>query len=182
MILTAVLLVLNITSEIRAEDPTILELFVDAVEIILMMTGVVGVALIVERMRSDHAEKLELIENLAIARAEGADWRQKVESQVTGIGAAMEQQFRAWGLTSAEREVGLLMLKGLSHKEIAALRSTSESTVRQQARTIYQKSNLPGRSAFSAYFLEDLLPPPGSGHEVHRMQNDSEPNNEATAE
>ena len=71
----------------------------------------------------------------------------------------MDRQFQDWGLTGAEREVGLLILKGLSHKEIAALRATTEATVRQQAQSIYRKAELPGKTAFSAYFLEDLLTP-----------------------
>jgi DNA-binding CsgD family transcriptional regulator len=62
-------------------------------------------------------------------------------------------------MTAAEREVGLLILKGLSHKEIAALRSTSEATVRQQSQSIYRKADLPGKTAFCAYFLEDLFVP-----------------------
>ena len=71
----------------------------------------------------------------------------------------MDRQFQEWGMTAAEREVGLLILKGLSHKEIAALRATTEATVRQQAQAIYRKANLPGKTAFSAYFLEDLFAP-----------------------
>jgi DNA-binding CsgD family transcriptional regulator len=71
----------------------------------------------------------------------------------------MDTQFQQWNLTAAEREVGLLMLKGLSHKEIAALRATTEATVRQQAQSIYRKANLPGKTAFSAFFLEDLFVP-----------------------
>ena len=71
----------------------------------------------------------------------------------------MENQFREWGMTAAEREVGLLILKGLNHKQIAALRGTSEATVRQQAQAIYRKAALPGKAAFSAYFLEDLFAP-----------------------
>jgi DNA-binding CsgD family transcriptional regulator len=71
----------------------------------------------------------------------------------------MDRQFEEWGMTAAEREVGLLILKGLSHKEIAALRATTEATVRQQAQAIYRKAKLPGKTAFSAYFLEDLLAP-----------------------
>jgi DNA-binding NarL/FixJ family response regulator len=47
----------------------------------------------------------------------------------------------------------------LSHKEIAALRATTEATVRQQAQAIYRKASLPGKTAFSAYFLEDLFAP-----------------------
>ncbi len=55
--------------------------------------------------------------------------------------------------------MGLFLLKGLSLKEIASLRNTSERTVREQARSLYRKSGLPGRSSLSAFFLEDLLLP-----------------------
>ena len=47
---------------------------------------------------------------------------------------------------------------GLSLKVIADLRQTSERTVREQSRALYRKAGLSGRSALSAFFLEDLLP------------------------
>jgi DNA-binding NarL/FixJ family response regulator len=63
-------------------------------------------------------------------------------------------------LTEAEREVALLLLKGLSNKEIAAVRAASERTVsREQAQSIYSKAGLTGRATLSAFFLEDLLAP-----------------------
>ena len=51
------------------------------------------------------------------------------------------------------------MLKGLSHREVAEVRATSEATVRQQALVVYRKSGLRNRSDLSAFFLEDLLLP-----------------------
>jgi DNA-binding NarL/FixJ family response regulator len=78
-----------------------------------------------------------------------------------GLGEAIDRQFERWKLTPAEREVGLLLLKGLSQKEAAAARSTTETTVRQQALAIYRKSGLRNRSELAAFFLEDLLLPSG---------------------
>ena len=78
---------------------------------------------------------------------------------IEGLGRAIRDQFDKWGLTDGESEIALLMLKGLSHKEIARLRASSETTVRQQARTIYRKSNLSSRAELAAFFLEDLLLP-----------------------
>jgi len=40
---------------------------------------------------------------------------------------------------------------------MAQLRAAHEKTVRQQAGAIYNKAGLPGRHAFAAWFLEDLL-------------------------
>ena len=62
-----------------------------------------------------------------------------------------------WQLTTSEKDVGWLLLKGLSLKEIAAIRQTMEKTVRQQASSIYKKAGLSGRHAFSAWFIEDAL-------------------------
>ncbi len=73
------------------------------------------------------------------------------------LSKVIQQQFSQWKLSQSEAEVGLLLLKGLSLKEIAALRNTAEKTVRQQASAIYKKSDIAGRHAFSAWFIEDIL-------------------------
>jgi DNA-binding CsgD family transcriptional regulator len=86
-------------------------------------------------------------------------WKQESQDLLAGLGQAIDRQFAEWQFTDAEREVGLLLLKGLSFKEIADVRKTSERTVRQQAGELYRKSSLRGRSEFSAFFLEDLLLP-----------------------
>lgn len=51
----------------------------------------------------------------------------------------------------------MLLLKGLSFKEIASVRDTMEKTVLQQASTIFKKANVSGLHAFSAWFMEGLL-------------------------
>jgi DNA-binding NarL/FixJ family response regulator len=114
-------------------------------------------------MQAQHEEKLSLIRHLEAARAEGEAWRREAQQHVAGLGAAIDRQFESWGLTAAEREIGSLMLKGLSHKEIAIVRGTSDPTVRHQATTIYQKAGVESRTAFCAFFLEDLLPANGGG-------------------
>lgn len=153
----ALLLALEIVTE--GDELSLLDLVVDGLSILLTIGAAVGVALLAQRMHAQHDEKMTLIRDLEIARVEGNGWRTKVRSHLAGLKAGMDTQFHEWGMTAAEREVGLLVLKGLSHKEIAALRATTEATVRQQAQSIYRKSNLPGKTAFSAYFLEDLFAP-----------------------
>lgn len=66
-------------------------------------------------------------------------------------------------MSPAEKEVALLLLKGLSHKDIADVRSVTEATARQQARAVYKKAGLAGRNDLAAFFLEDLLLPHGDG-------------------
>jgi DNA-binding CsgD family transcriptional regulator len=161
----ALLTALGIVSE--GGDFTLLDFIDDTLATLLTIGSAVGVALLLQRMQVQHEEQLALLRDLDIARAEGEGWRSKVQSHLAGLKGAMDQQFQAWGMTAAEREVGLLILKGLSHKEIAALRATTDATVRQQAQAIYRKAGLPGKTAFSAYFLEDLFVPAGAANDLH---------------
>jgi len=66
-------------------------------------------------------------------------------------------QFEQWVLTPSEQEVAMLLLKGLSFKEISGVRNTKEKTVRQQASVIYSKASVEGRHEFAAWFLEDFI-------------------------
>jgi len=86
-------------------------------------------------------------------------WKKKSADLLSGLSKAIDEQLNDWGLTGAEKEVGLLLLKGYSLKDIALLRDTTERTVRQQASSIYSKSGLANRAELSAFFLEDFLAP-----------------------
>lgn len=84
-------------------------------------------------------------------------WRQKAQIHIDGLSLAIQAQFKEWDLSTSEREIALLLLKGLSLREISNIRNTTEKTVRGQAAMIYQKSGLGGRADLSAFFLEDML-------------------------
>ncbi len=76
------------------------------------------------------------------------------------LAQVIDTQFTDWRLTPAERDVGLLALKGLDVAEIAAVRGAATGTVRAQLAHIYAKTGVSGRAQFAAFFVEDLL---GSG-------------------
>ncbi len=71
--------------------------------------------------------------------------------------SVMRDQFSQWNLTPSESDVALLLVKGLSMKEIADARSVKEKTVRSQATSIYAKSGYAGRNELAAHFIEDLM-------------------------
>lgn len=149
-----------ITLEILEEpEMTLDEILWELIEPTLIVMTAAGVVYLMNRMNRQHKEQLTLIRDLEVARAEGAEWRADMRELLKGLGSAIDAQFDRWSLTPAEREVAMLLLKGLSHREIASLRDASEATVRQQARSVYSKSDLSGRAALSAFFLEDLLLP-----------------------
>ena len=86
-------------------------------------------------------------------------WQNKASALLRGLGEKIDEQFNEWKLSKAEKEVALLLIKGLSTKELAKYRGTSEKTIRQQASQIYAKAHLDNRAELSAFFLEDLLLP-----------------------
>lgn len=100
-----------------------------------------------------------LLEREEAHAAERATWRREAQEALAGMGRAIDRQFDAWGLTAAEREVALLVLKGHGHKQIAARTGRSERTVRQHAVAVYQKAGLAGRAELAAFFLADLPDP-----------------------
>ncbi|MGZ3742340.1 MAG: helix-turn-helix transcriptional regulator [Pseudobdellovibrionaceae bacterium] len=92
-------------------------------------------------------------------RKEADAWRIESRKYIEGLSFAIDQQLTKWKLSSAEKEVAFLLLKGLSLKEIAVIRGTTEKTARVQSMAIYSKAGLAGRSELAAFFLEDLLVP-----------------------
>ena len=84
-------------------------------------------------------------------------WKQKAADTMKGFSQLISNQFEQWGLSNAEKEVALLLLKGLSIKEISYVRGTSPGTTRQQATSLYEKANINSRAELSAFFLEDVL-------------------------
>jgi len=131
----------------------------ELLEIVPAVLTSVGVVLLFRLSQRQRDEQRTLVRDLEVARAQGQRWRAEARTFLNGIGEAMDAQFSRWHLTEAEREVALLLLKGLSLKEIASVRATTERTVRAQARSLYSKAGLTGRAALSAFFLEDLLVP-----------------------
>ena len=137
----------------------------EAILLALGLGGAAGSARLLLGLRRRVAAAEERADDLHVrlekSRDEAAQWQAEAQELLQGLSAAIDVQFERWGLTPAEKEVGLLLLKGLSHKETAQVRGVTEATARQQSRSLYRKANLGGRNELSAFFLEDLILPPG---------------------
>ncbi len=105
-------------------------------------------------------------------QAERDQWLAGAEQALAGLAVAIDHQLGVWGLTRAEREVVVMLLKGKSHKEIAVSTDRSERTVRQHAAAAYRKAGLGGRAELAAYFLMDL-PVLGSAGETRGYRDDN---------
>jgi DNA-binding CsgD family transcriptional regulator len=131
-----------------------------AVELMVLLAAVVGLTILGREYYIDTQLTLKNLKtDLAQAQSEAQHWRDESRDLIQGLAVEIQKQFKRWDLTQAESEIGLLILKGFSHQEIADFRQVSERTVREQARTLYRKAGLTGRSELSAFFLEDLLLP-----------------------
>ncbi|MEP1538225.1 MAG: hypothetical protein ABJQ34_11555 [Paracoccaceae bacterium] len=69
----------------------------------------------------------------------------------------MEARFKTWSLTSAEREVAILAIKGFSIAEMADLRETKQGTIKAQCASVYKKADVAGRLQLLSVFLDDLM-------------------------
>lgn len=126
-------------------------------EAFIMVLSVVGVILQWSLFFSQRKDIQSLNFDLGKARSDLNKYKEETRKFVEGLSQQIDRQLSDWELTKAEKDITLLILKGLSNKEIGEVRSTSERTVRQQVTSIFQKSNLKSRLELSAFFLEDLL-------------------------
>ena len=126
-------------------------------ESLVVFLSAAGISWLFWGLRKQRMEISHLREELeSVNREEAYPENYVIEGRKT-LGNVISTQFSDWQLTDSEKEVGWLVLKGFSLKEIALLRETREKTVRQQASSIYRKAGVSGRHTFSAWFIEDIL-------------------------
>lgn len=130
-----------------------------AIESLVLVLAGATFAFVLAILARNRRQLRSLRTRLASARTESRRWRHRYQDTIRGLSEAIQEQFERWELTAAEAEIALLLLKGLSLREIADARGTGERTVREQARSVYRKAGLSGRSELSAFFMEDLLLP-----------------------
>ena len=150
-----VLMLIDLVTELDERTST----FHVSVEGSAIVAGLAAATALVQHMRRMSREAHSLRERLAASRADAERWARDARSLIEGLAGAIDEQLERWRLSAAEKEIALLLLKGLEHKEIASLRGVSETTARQQARSVYRKAGLSGRHELAAFFLEDLLGP-----------------------
>ncbi len=129
---------------------------------------------LVDLSHGDHLDDLHLILEAAAALALSAgviylmrelrDLINRMASMELGIRAARGEMallidafFDQWRLTPSEREIALLVLKGIDNDSIAKMRGTAQGTVRAQCTRIYAKAQVDGRAQLLSVFMEELL-------------------------
>lgn len=129
------------------------------IEILIGISTLFGIFFILKNTINLKHELSDAIIKNEQLKLEAKEWKVTAKKYIDGLSISIDQQLTKWNLSEAEKEVALLLLKGLSLKEIADIRHTTEKTSRVQSIAIYSKSGLTGRSELAAFFLEDLLLP-----------------------
>lgn len=126
-------------------------------EFIVVIFSFFGVAYLINEIRERWNDLDALQEQLGVIHEDLSKSKQQLKNVGSQFGEIINEQFSKWDLSPSEREVAMLLLKGLSFEEITKIRGTKEKTIHQQATSIYKKSNVNGRHEFAAYFYEDFL-------------------------
>ncbi|TGL44792.1 helix-turn-helix transcriptional regulator [Leptospira perdikensis] len=104
--------------------------------------------------------KAEAVENVQ-AKSQIHDLKRTnriLKNPELGFWAEAKAQMEEWKLSEAETEIAILLLRGFSQKQIAAVRKKSLRTIENQTAAIYEKSSMRGKLEFISYFLTPLLP------------------------
>ena len=83
--------------------------------------------------------------------------RKALNAASSAFNDLLQERFADWGLSDAEKDVALFAVKGMNTSEIAAIRKTTEGTVKAQSANIYRKSGVNSRSQLVSLFLDDLF-------------------------
>jgi len=126
-------------------------------ESLIVIVSGIGALYLIKDIRTRTSDISRLNQALLISDDNFRNISDEMKSARHEYSAVIHSQFEQWSLTPSEQEVAMLLLKGLSFKEISGVRSTKEKTVRQQASVIYSKANVEGRHEFAAWFLEDFM-------------------------
>ncbi len=125
-----------------------------------------GIGILTKRLIQAKLENKIYRAEIDQSRIDFEKYKQETSHLTQGLNQKVQEQMKRWHLSAAERDICLLVLKGLANKEISYLRETSEKTVTQQLGQIYTKSGLQGRSELLAFFLEDLFVEPNENKEA----------------
>lgn len=164
--LAAVVIAVGGTVDLVLDRPTTFWSFHVIFEVLTICAALVMVVLFgagwLRAERSASTLRSELDRQLV----EREVWQERAGHLIAGLTEAIDDQFVAWELTDAERDVARRLLRGHSHKHIARATDRSERTVRQHAASVYRKAGLSGRAELSAFFLDGLLHPVPNGRVV----------------
>ena len=148
LILSVIFFIFDVASDVyerivASSAPSLLDLTHLFFEVFSAGALILAIRILVRQLRWLEERNTQQSESLSFLRGE-------MDSYVHG-------KFDEWSLTSAERDIAMYMLKGLSIAEIAAARSTAEGTVKAQTSNIFRKTSVASRLELMSLFMDEFL-------------------------
>lgn len=69
----------------------------------------------------------------------------------------LHEKFEDWSLTEAERDVTLLIIRGLSIANIAETRNTAQGTIKAQSSSIFRKIGVGSKTELMSVIIDEFL-------------------------
>jgi len=129
------------------------------IELAILVVAFGSASYLWDQLQKSRRIEHRLADKLEIAEKQVSEWQHKEHELIQNVRQAIDRQFEAWNLNESEREIAWSLLKGLSMKDIAKSRDSTDRSIRQQAYVLYRKAGLAGRAELSAYFLGGLIHP-----------------------
>lgn len=126
-------------------------------EILIVSSSLGFVFYITQMLYKNQRQQKEMKQTLAQVRQQLHSSNQRLQQGKEAFRSTIEWQLDEWQLTPTQQDVAILLLRGLDIREIAEIRHVQEKTIRNHLSAIYDKSNLPGRHVFCAWFFEGLF-------------------------
>ena len=125
---------------------------------ILIVTASLGFVFYITRLLyKNMIHQARMKQTLEQVRQQLHSSNQRLQQGKEAFRETVEWQLNEWQFTQTQKEIAFLLLKGMSAKEIADERFVQEKTIRNHLSAIYEKSGMPGKHVFCAWFFEGLL-------------------------
>lgn len=119
----------------------------ELVHLIFEMLAVLGLGYAVTMLRA----------YLRLLRAEAEHIRETINMLRGNFDEVLLTKFDDWGLTTAERDVTLLIIRGLSVADIAAARNTAQGTIKAQSTSIFRKIGVGSKTELMSLIIDEFL-------------------------
>jgi DNA-binding CsgD family transcriptional regulator len=126
-------------------------------EILIVSSSLGFIFYITRLLYTNMMHQKQMEQTLQQVRQQLHSSNQHLQQGKNAFRETIEWQLDEWQLTQAQKEIAVLLLKGLTPQEIAEARHVQVKTVRNHLSAIYEKSSLPGRHVFCAWFFEGLF-------------------------
>jgi DNA-binding CsgD family transcriptional regulator len=94
---------------------------------------------------------------LRVIQSEAERSRETIHMLRGNFDEVLRDKFEDWGLTTAERDVTLLIIRGLSVADIAAARNTAPGTIKAQSTSIFRKIGVGSKTELMSAIIDEFL-------------------------